>query len=99
MTSGDCALGVLVIDERILLVSLFDLQDHLDARLETQPPGTIGCDVGALTHPDLHTIDALAQMQRVAKERGCSIALCNARPPLVDLIALSGLSSALPICG
>lgn len=55
------------------------------------------CDVGRLADPDLVAIDLLAHLQLTARRLGRSIRLQPAATELQDLLALVGLSEALPL--
>ena len=54
------------------------------------------CDLGALTRPDLGTVDALARVALVARRRGCGLGLRRAAPELRELLALAGLAEIVP---
>ena len=60
-------------------------------------PATIVCDVGALGEPHAGTIDALARLQLAARRYGFELTLREAPAALLELIALLGLSDALPL--
>jgi anti-anti-sigma regulatory factor len=55
------------------------------------------CHVGALTAPDLSTVDALARMHVLARRHGHPIRYCHAPPALVELVDLLGLSEVLDV--
>jgi hypothetical protein len=61
--------------------------------------GPVSCDVDALAEPDAVTIDALARLQLTALRLGYRVELQRARGPLVELLALSGLSGVLRCAG
>lgn len=66
-----------------------------------QPPpesSPIVCDVGALVHPDLGAVDALARLQLIVRRAGRRIELRGACARLWDLIDLVGLADELPLC-
>jgi ABC-type transporter Mla MlaB component len=50
----------------------------------------------SLARPDALTVDALAQLQLLAKRRGCQIRLRGCAPELRDLVAFMGLTHVLP---
>jgi ABC-type transporter Mla MlaB component len=56
------------------------------------------CDVSAVRSPDAVTLDALARLQLTARRSGGRVRLLNTRVELRELVALTGLSEALP-CG
>jgi ABC-type transporter Mla MlaB component len=60
---------------------------------ESEP---LECDVGAITHADEATLEALARLQLTARRLGTSIELTNARRALRDLLELVGLADVLP---
>jgi hypothetical protein len=65
--------------------------------LERSGARTLVCDVGALAHPDLAAVDALARLQLVARRLGCRMLLQRASPELGELLAFAGLDVALPL--
>jgi ABC-type transporter Mla MlaB component len=58
----------------------------------------VTCEVGAIADPDVVTVDALARLQLTARQLGRSIRLRHARAELQDLLVLTGLDAALPLC-
>ena len=56
----------------------------------------ICCDAGALIHPDLVAIDALARLQLTAHRLGAEIVLTGASDDLKELLSLAGLDGVLP---
>jgi hypothetical protein len=54
------------------------------------------CDVGAITSPDLVTVELLARMQLTARRLGFSLQLCRASDRLLELLDLTGLRDCLP---
>ncbi|MFG3054255.1 STAS domain-containing protein [Kitasatospora sp. NPDC048239] len=68
---------------------------NTDRTTPTDP--VLTCDVGALTRPDLAVLDALARLQLAAGRQGVRVVLKNAGGPLRELLALTGLSDALPV--
>ncbi len=63
---------------------------------EQAPPAVVRIDVGALSQPDLASVDALARLQLHARRSGRSLRLVDAGPELRALLALLGLDDALP---
>lgn len=61
-------------------------------------PGSIVCDVGAVTRPDVGTIDALARLQLIARRHGRRVQLRHASVELQELLSLLGLFDVLPPC-
>ncbi|WP_455352867.1 STAS domain-containing protein [Streptomyces sp. SYSU K217416] len=53
--------------------------------------GVVDCDVGALTSPDLATVDALARLQLTARRMGGRIRLRRPSGRLRALLGLVGL--------
>ena len=49
------------------------------------------CEVGALIHPDVRAVDALARLQLTAKRLGYRLELMDACEELQDLLHLTGL--------
>ena len=60
-------------------------------------PRPIVCDVGAITHPDVAIVDALARFQLVARRAGRQVRLARASPELRGLLAFTGLDGVLPV--
>lgn len=56
----------------------------------------ITCDVASIGQPDLASLNALCWLQASADRLGASVQLRHASPALRDLLAVSGLSDALP---
>lgn len=56
------------------------------------------CHAGALTEPDLRTVEALARLQLVARRHGIALRFCHVPPALEELLALAGLDAVVP-CG
>jgi ABC-type transporter Mla MlaB component len=65
------------------------------ALFEASAPEIALCDCGTVD-PDAVTVDALARLQLAARRRGCTVVLRNASQPLVELVALMGLTDVLP---
>ncbi len=59
----------------------------------------IDCDVEAVRHPDVETVEALARLQLAASRIGGRIWLLRAPPELRELITLVGLEAVLPLRG
>jgi len=55
------------------------------------------CDVGALTNPDLATVDALARLQLIARRLGGQVQVRHPCDALQSLLALAGLSEVVPV--
>jgi ABC-type transporter Mla MlaB component len=64
--------------------------------VESGDTGIVRCDVSACHEIDEVTLDVLARLQLVARRLGASVQLLNAGAPLLDLLALVGLSDVLP---
>jgi ABC-type transporter Mla MlaB component len=56
---------------------------------------TVFLDV-SVARADALTVDALAQLQLLAKRRGCQVRLRGCSPALRDLVAFIGLTHVLP---
>jgi hypothetical protein len=69
------------------------------ALLGDAAPGRVVCDVGALTAPDVTTVDALARLGLVARRRGLEVSFSRASPRLVELLGLTGLLGVLAVNG
>jgi anti-anti-sigma regulatory factor len=55
------------------------------------------CDVRALVHPDVSTVNALAQLALIVRRSERRIVLRHASRELQDLLSLLGLGDALPL--
>jgi anti-anti-sigma regulatory factor len=82
---------------RIDRADIPELCDRTRAALETEPADRLVCDVGAVVAPDAVTVDALARIQLTARRLGRRVWLRHASPELEDLLALMGLSDAVPV--
>ena len=69
------------------------------ARPPPEPNSPIVCDVGALGHADVRSVEALALLQVAARRRGFHIVIRDASEDLRDLIVLLGLDEVLPCIG
>jgi hypothetical protein len=88
-----------------VLVIVEDHPDGLDADalcgriavlLEGDPVESVVYDVGALAHPDLGTVDALARLQLASRRLGCRVRLLHASVELRELLDLTGLAGVVP---
>jgi anti-anti-sigma regulatory factor len=61
------------------------------------PSRSIVVDASALTDTDAAILESLVRMQLDAARIGASIRLANPPQPLIDLLALFGLSEVLPV--
>jgi len=67
------------------------------SELERSGADVLVCDVGALTHPDAGTIEALARLQLTARRLGCRMRLRDPSPELAELLDLFGLAGVLRV--
>ncbi len=58
-------------------------------------PFAVVCDAGAVTRPDLATVEALARLRLTARRLGCRLRLRNAHPELRCLLRLLGLDGVV----
>jgi len=72
--------------------------ERLHLLLEGSDTGPVVCDLGMLDGSDAGTVDALARLQLTARRLGRQVRLGNASSELQELLALMGLSDALPLC-
>ena len=70
---------------------------RLRSLLDDDDVRVVFCDVSALGEPDLTTVEILARLQLTTRRAGREIWLIHACDELVDLLALAGLSAALPL--
>ena len=74
------------------------LCDRLRSILRSRASDVVFCDVGAISKPDAVTLEALAQLQLVARRHGCRIGMVNTQTALDDLLDFTGLRVAFPDC-
>lgn len=67
------------------------------AMLLVESEAPVVCDVGALTHPDVSAVEALARVQLTAHRLGLEVRLRHASRELRDLLNLVGLWDVLPM--
>ncbi|MFG2889663.1 STAS domain-containing protein [Streptomyces sp. NPDC048248] len=72
------------------------LHRRLRALLRDHPPAAVLCDVRALVAPDTSTVEALLRLQLTARRHGHHLRLRHVPEALGLLLALTGLSEALP---
>jgi anti-anti-sigma regulatory factor len=89
---------VMVVGGRITRADIPVLCARVRRLAEAGPERPMTCDVGAVTDPDVDTVDALARMQLSAQRLGCSIRLRGASEALTDLLVLAGLAEVLGLC-
>lgn len=65
--------------------------------LERKPATMLVCDVGDVGPADLSLIETLARVRLTAARLGCAVRLRRASDELVELLALIGLRSELPL--
>ena len=65
--------------------------------LEREPAMVLVCDVGDVGRADLRVVEALARVRLTAARLGCAVRLRRASVELVELVALIGLRSELPV--
>ncbi len=95
MTTCDGA--ILVVGAAISCADIANLCERVRALLEGGEHAVAVCDVGALTDPDLRTVDALARLQLCAQRLGGQVVLWHASAELQRLLALTGLDEVLPV--
>lgn len=69
----------------------------LAALLRESPAAVVVCDVGAITEPDIGTLDVLARLQLTAHRLSAGIRLSRAHARLRHLLQLTGLAAVLPL--
>jgi ABC-type transporter Mla MlaB component len=88
---------ILVIGGLIARADVPGLCDCVRVLLEGSDADLVVCDVGALFHPDLVTVDALARLQLTAQRLGRRVRLHHASCELEELLALVGLRDVVPL--
>ena len=76
--------------------AIADLCERVRALVESRATRPVVCDVSALTEPDARALDAIARLQLIARRAGIPVGLYDPPAILVDLLALTGLSDAIP---
>jgi hypothetical protein len=96
---GPSAAGttVWVLGPTIARADVPQLCAQLGRHLADTDAAVVICDVGAVTEPDLVTVEALARLQLTARRHGRRLWLLRACGPLRDLLALTGLCAAVPL--
>lgn len=67
------------------------LSERLRVLLQISGARVVVCDVGALSHPDVATVEVLARLQLTAQRLGGRVRLRHASTELRELLALAGL--------
>lgn len=88
---------VIAIDGPICRADILALCDRFQELLDDVGPGSVVCDVAALTTPDATAVDALARLQLMARRLGLRVRLRGASAELVELLSLAGLIGVLPV--
>jgi ABC-type transporter Mla MlaB component len=89
---------VIVVRGRIASEAVAGLCERVRSLLVTRGADLVTCDVAALAPADATAIDALARLQLTARRVGRAIRLRDAPDELRDLLILTGLREALPLC-
>ncbi|QGV78904.1 STAS domain-containing protein [Streptomyces ficellus] len=71
------------------------LCEELAALLGERDGPDVVCDVGAVTRPNLATVEALARLRLTAQRRGRRMTVRDAQPALRALLELVGLADLL----
>lgn len=90
---------VLVISGRIARSDVDPLCEQVCGLLKGCSVDQIVCDVRDIVDPDAAALDALARLQLAARRSGREIRLRYASVELRELLLLTGLSDAVPLCG
>ena len=89
---------VLVVGGPIARGAVRGLCEQLRRLLSTRRADLVTCDVATLAPVDAIAVDALARLQLTARRLGRAIRLRDATDELRDLLTLTGLRDALPLC-
>ncbi|HEV7897822.1 MAG TPA: STAS domain-containing protein [Planosporangium sp.] len=71
------------------------LCERLTVLLRNTRAAVVTCDVGAITHPDIATIEVLARLRLTARRLGCDLRVHGANHRLTELLAVTGLDDVL----
>jgi anti-anti-sigma regulatory factor len=61
--------------------------------------GVVICDVAAVAHPGVVTVEVLVRLRLTARRHGWSLVVSGAGPDLLELVRLLGLNDALSQVG
>ncbi len=86
----------LVVTGPIAAADVPRLCDRAREVLEVSVAEVVDCDVRALVHPDLGTLEVLARVALTAGRLGRRIRLSHASAELRNLLALAGLTDVVP---
>ena len=86
---------VLAVGGRITRADIPGLCERARMALECSDAALVTCDVGAITDPDVVTVDALARLQLTARRQGHVIRFRHAGRELRDLLSLAGLGDVV----
>lgn len=86
-----------VIRGRLAPADIPGLCASLNRMFEENDAAEVACDVGGMGDADAVTVDALAQLQLIARRHGRRVWLRNASCGLRELVAFAGLSDVLPV--
>lgn len=89
---------VLVVGGPITSGAVRGLCEQVRSLLISRRADLVTCDVAALAPADATAIEALARLQLTARRLGRAIRLRDAPDELRDLLTLTGLRDALPLC-
>ncbi len=89
---------VLVVGGPIARGAVPGLCEQVRTLLVTRRADLVTCDVAGLTPADATAVDALARLQLAARRLGGAIRLRDASDDLLELLTLTGLRDALPLC-
>src|SRR5690348_425664 len=87
---------VVVVPDVLSPAAVDELCERVRAFVESRATMPVVCDVSAITAPDAVSLDALARVQLVARRAGTPVGLRNAPAVLLDLLAIAGLTDAVP---
>ncbi len=88
---------LLVISGPITRADIPKLCERVRELLQGQEGELVVCDVRAIRDPDAVTVDALARLQLTARQLGRRVWLQEPCIQLVELLALMGLTDAVPV--
>ncbi|MGP4003245.1 STAS domain-containing protein [Streptomyces sp. 8N706] len=94
--AGEAATIVVVLAPPLRRADLPRQCERLRTLLHDAHAGPVTVDVGALTDPDVLTIEALARLELTARRLGHRVRLRHACEALRDLLDFAGLGDVLP---
>jgi ABC-type transporter Mla MlaB component len=85
------------IDPTIDRADIPGLCEELTELLQNTRATVVSCDVGAITRPDIATIEVLVRLRLTARRLGCDLRIHGVNHLLSELLAFTGLGDVLAL--